>query len=193
MHIMHNWERKEVYHHAEVRQRARIVLRELVDAAASTHQHKYERNVLHYLEQVRAHTDSLYELLAILKSGQELEEEYLEQLHRVEYTMRKLNAKSCDKQDYCPVLLSLGGLQAVAEIVVIDCKLAHHYASCDSRETVISHPPVVISLALNILVNLTYAGSIMQFLSSAAFASDWTPYLLAGTLVALLLTYLWYR
>lgn len=151
--IMHNWERKEEYHHAEVRQRARIVLRELVDAAASAHQHKYERNVLHYLEQVRAHTDSLYELLAILKSGQELEEEYLEQLHRVEYTMRKLNAKSCDKQDYRPVLLSLGGLQAVAEIVVIDCKLAHHYASC---ETVISHPPVVISLALNILVNLTY-------------------------------------
>lgn len=159
--IIHNWESKEDEEHADVRQRAQVVLRKLVDAATNTHQHKYERNVLHYLECIRGHTDSLYELLVFLKSGLAIEEGTLEEYkkkceERVEYTVRKLNAKSCDKQDYRPVLLSLGGLQAVAEMVVIDFKLARHYASCGSGETAVSHPPVVISLALNILVNLTY-------------------------------------
>ena len=159
--IIHNWERKEEEQHAKVRQRAQAVLRKLVDTATNAHQHKYERNVLHYLEYIRGHTDSLYELLGFLRSGHEIDEESLEECRkqceeRVEYTVRKLNAKSCDKQDYRPVLLSLGGLQAAAEILVVDFKLARHYTSSGSGETVISHPPVVLSLALNILVNLTY-------------------------------------
>ena len=37
------------------------------------------------------------------------------------------------------------------------------------------------------------AGSAMSSHSSADFASDWSLYLLAVTLIALLLTYLWYR
>ena len=159
--IIHNWERKEETQHVDVRQRAQIVLRKLVNSSTNAQQHEYESHTLRYLEYVRDHVDSLYELLGILKVGDEVEEEGLEMCkkqceERVEFAIRKLNIKSRDKQDYRPVLLNLGGVQAVAEILIIDFKLARHYASCGSSDTVISHPPTVISLALNILVNLTY-------------------------------------
>nr|QXY82385.1 Adenomatous polyposis coli HduAPC [Halisarca dujardinii]WEL12752.1 adenomatosis polyposis coli protein [Halisarca dujardinii] len=179
--IVHNWERKEEEAHVEVRQRAQVVLRRLVESQPDPDQLKYERNVLVYLERVRDHTDGLFELLSCLKASIEIEQEDLMQCkqyceERIEYSLKKINTKSYDKQDYRPAILSLGGIQAVAEILVVNYKLAKFYSTHSSR-IVILHPDSVISFVLNILVNLTYGDSkskstlcqIPHFLSSLIY------------------------
>ena len=158
--IIHNWERKEEEPHVEVRQRAQNVLRKLVESSPNPDQVQYERNVLVYLERVREHTDGLFELLSCLKASIEIEEEDLVQCkqyceERIGYSLKKINTKSYDKQDYRPAILALGGIQAVAEVLVINYKLAKFYSTHTSR-IVILHPNTVTSFVLNILVNLTY-------------------------------------
>ena len=161
--IIHNWDRKEEESHVEVRQRAQIILRRLVESSPDPDTLKYERNVLVYLERVREHADGLFELLSCLKASFEIEEEDLIQCkqyceERIEYALKKINTKSYDKQDYRPAILALGGIQAVAEILVVNYKLSKYYATHSSK-IVILHPDSVISFVLNILVNLTYGDS----------------------------------
>lgn len=159
--VLHNWAAKEDPSHQQIRANAAEVLRSIVEFGDDAKRRKYELSVLKYLERMRVHSDELFDFLVRIKSGTPINEIEVESL---QYTcenlfppiLKKLSAKSYEKKDYRPAILHLGGLQAAAELLVVNYRLSTAVKGDTFSQKLVTHSVTVVTVILNILVNLTY-------------------------------------
>ncbi|XP_065885901.1 adenomatous polyposis coli protein-like isoform X3 [Dysidea avara] len=159
--ILHNWAAKEDPSHLMIRQSAGEILRTIVEYGSDPKRRKYELSVLKYLERLRIHSDELFGFLVRIKSGTPINEIEVESLQHTCETLfppilKKLSAKSYEKKDYRPAILNLGGLQAAAELLVVNYRLSTAVKGDTLSQKLVTHSVTVVTVILNILVNLTY-------------------------------------
>ena len=159
--VLHNWAAKEDPSHQQIRQCAAETLRNIVEFGDDSKRRKYELSVLKYLERMRIHSDELFDFLVRIKSGTPINEIEVESLQHTCETLfppilKKLSAKSYEKKDYRPAILSLGGLQAAAELLVVNYRLSTAVKGDTLSQKLVTHSVTVVTIILNILVNLTY-------------------------------------
>ena len=143
----------------EARTKAAEALRNIVKANMDTRQGKYEWSVLCSLEKVRAHNDAVLAFLNAFSGGRRCGQSELEQMQEacnsVAQTLRKLYKYSNDKEHFRPAILGLGGLQAVAEVVIFN-----HWLIVVQKEShvekLVAHTAKTVVVAISILINLTY-------------------------------------
>ena len=159
--VLHNWAAKEDPSHQQIRASAAEVLRSIVEFGDDAKRRKYELSVLKYLERMRVHSDELFDFLIRIKSGTPINEIEVESLQYTCETLfppilKKLSAKSYEKKDYRPAILYLGGLQAAAELLVVNYRLSTAVKGDTLSQKLVTHSVTVVTVILNILVNLTY-------------------------------------
>lgn len=144
---------------SEARGKAAEALRNIVKASIDSRQGKYEWSVLAVLEKVRAHNDGVLAFLNSLaggrRCGQSEQEQMQDACNGVAQILRKLYKYSNDKEHFRPAILSLGGLQAVAELVIFN-----HWLIVVQKEAhvekLVAHSAKTVVVAISILINLTY-------------------------------------
>ena len=160
--IIHNIEHKEDRSHQEVRLRASETLRNIIEFKGETKQGKYDLCVLNVLEKVRSHCDMIFDFVASHPAGQKIssteQESLIASCEALLGPMKKLYKYSNDKEKYRPSILTLGGLQATAEVLIVNYRLLaiqikHAGRHGDKR---ICHSSKIVTIIISILINLTY-------------------------------------
>ena len=159
--IMHKIESKSDKSHRGARVKAAQAMRNVIESTADTRQGKYEMCVLNVLEKLRSHSDMIFEFIHSHPANRRIDPTEAESLQTICESLmqpvRKLYKFSNEKEHYRPAILSLGGLQATAEILIVNYKLmASQKSSRSSTEKVISHSAKTITVVISILINLTY-------------------------------------
>lgn len=156
--IMHNIDRKGEKSHREVRTKAAKALCNIVESTDKTRQGKYEICVLGVLEMIRGHCDAIFEFIHSIPSTRKVEMSEHKLLQNacdfLIQPMRKLYKYSNEKDHYRPAVLTLGGLQATAELLVVNFRLM--MSQKVSVEKPVCHSTKTMAVAISILVNLTY-------------------------------------
>ena len=156
--IMHNIDRKGEKSHREVRTKAAEALRNIVESTDNTRQGKYEMCVLGVLEKIRGHCDAVFEYVHSFPSTRKVETSEHELLQNacdfLIQPVRKLYKYSNEKDHYRPAVLTLGGLQATAELLVVNFRLMTSQKG--GAEKPVCHSSKTIAVTISILVNLTY-------------------------------------
>lgn len=156
--IMHNIDRKGEKSHREVRTKAAEALRNIVESTAETRQGRYELCVLAMLEKTRGHCDATFEFVHSIPSTRKVEASERESLQNacdfLLQPVKKLYKYSNEKDHYRPAVLSLGGLQATAELLVVNFRLMTSQKASDEKP--VCHSTRTMAVAISILVNLTY-------------------------------------
>lgn len=156
--IMHNIDRKGEKSHREVRTKAAEALRNIIESTDKTRQGKHELCVLAVLEMIRGHCDAIFEFVYSIPSTRKVEDSEHEQLQSacdfLKQPVKKLYKYSNEKEHYRPAVLTLGGLQATAELLVVNFRLM----TCQKAgtEKPVYHSTKTMAVAISILVNLTY-------------------------------------
>ena len=155
--ILHKIKQKGSKEHAEIRIKAAEALRNIVKANSSTRKGKTELAVLNSLERVRNHCEQMFHFIYNYRGHQHnIDPMVLESLQKSCYelmaTLRKLFKYSGEKEFYRPAVLNLGGLQAMAEILVVD----YHLPLRPDNQKVICHSSDIIAITITTLINLTY-------------------------------------
>ena len=154
--ILHNTELKGSKEHAEIRAKAAETLQNIVEANPITHERRSERDVLKELEKVRLHCDGLYELISRARNRETVSNEYILGLQNscnvIMSALRKIFKYSNDKERHRPAILNLGGLQTMAEVLIVDQELPTNQE--DKR--IVRHSNDTIAIIITILINLTY-------------------------------------
>ena len=159
--IMHNIASKGEKSHRDARIKAARAMRNIIESSADTRQGKYEMNVLGVLEKLRNHSDMIFAFIHSHPANRRIDSVEAEALRSTceafMSTVRKLYKFSNEKEHYRPAILNLGGLQATAEILIVNYKLmASQKSSRSSMDKVISHSAKTITVVISILINLTY-------------------------------------
>ncbi|CAI8032978.1 Adenomatous polyposis coli protein [Geodia barretti] len=158
--IMHNIDRKGEKSHREVRAKAAEALRNIVESTDKTRQGKHELCVLAVLEKIRGHCDAIFEFIHSIPSTRKVEASERELLQNscefLIQPMRKLYKYSNEKDHYRPAVLTLGGLQATAELLVVNFRLMTSQKPGTATEKPVCHSTKTIAFAISILVNLTH-------------------------------------
>ena len=158
--IMHNIDHKGDVTHREVRMKAAEAMRNIIESSGETRQGKHELCVLNILEKIRSHCDMLFELVSSLPNGRRLDAATVESLQSTCDTflqpVRKLYKYSNDKEHYRPAILSLGGLQATAEVLIVNHKLISAQKGNRSTDKLLCHTSKIITVVISVLINLTY-------------------------------------
>ena len=155
--ILHKIKQKGSKEHAEIRIKAAEALRNIIKANSSTRRGKSELAVLNSLERVRNHCEQMFHFIYNYRGPQQhIDPMVLETLQKSCYelmaTLRKLFKYSGEKEFYRSAVLNLGGLQAMAEILVVD----YHLPLRPDNQKVICHSPDIIAITITTLINLTY-------------------------------------
>lgn len=162
IHIIHNIEHKEDRNHQEVRFRASETLRNIIESKGETRQGKHDLCVLNVLEKVRCHCDMMFDFIAMHPAGQKIDSATQESLHAsceaLLGPIRKLYKYSNDKEKYRPSILTLGGLQATAEVLIVNYRLLAVQKKCTGRhgDKRVCHSSKIVTIIISILINLTY-------------------------------------
>lgn len=160
--IIHNIEHKEDRNHQEVRLRASETLRNIIESTGETRQGKHDLCVLNVLEKIRSHCDMLFEFVASHPAGQKVDVARQESLNAsceaLLGPMRKLYKYSNDKEKFRHSILTLGGLQATAEVLIVNYRLLAMQKKCTGRhgDKRICHSSKIVTIIISILINLTY-------------------------------------
>lgn len=160
--IIHNIEHKEDREHHDVRLRATETLRNIVESKSETKQGKYDMCVLNVLEKIRCHCDELFSFISSHPSGQRIGSEDHETLQAscdaLLAPIRKLYKYSNDKEKYRPSIITLGGLQAAAEVLIVNYRLlaAQKKPSGRHGDKKVCHSSKIVTVIISILINLTY-------------------------------------
>ena len=158
--IMHNIEHKGDVSHHEVRLRAAETMRNIIESTGETRQGKHELCVLGVLEKIRIHCDMLFEFIASLPAGQRIDPVQAESIQaacdQLLHPIRKLYKYSNEKDKYRPAILSLGGIQATSEVLIVNYRLIAAQKSIRSGEKPICHSSKIVTVVISILINLTY-------------------------------------
>ena len=158
--IMHNIEHKGDKSHIEVRLRAAETMRNIIESTGDTKQGKQELCVLGALEKVRSHCDMLFNMIASQSNGRfdAAEAEKIQSAcDSLLQPIRKLIKYSSDKEKYRPAMLFLGGIQAMAEVLIVNYRLiSAQTLTTHAGEKPICHSSKVVTVVISILINLTY-------------------------------------
>ena len=158
--IMHNIEHKGDKSHIEVRQRAAETMRNIIESTGETKQGKQELCVLGALEKVRSHCDMLFDMIVSHSNGRfdAAEAEKIQSAcDSLLQPIRKLIKYSSDKEKYRPAMLFLGGIQAMAEVLIVNYRLiSAQTLTTHAGEKPICHSSKVVTVVISILINLTY-------------------------------------
>ncbi len=160
--IIHNLEHKEDRDHHDVRLRATETLRNIVESKSESRQGKHDMCVLGVLEKIRCHCDELFSFISSHPVGQRVSQEDYEPLQTscdaVLGPIRKLYKYSNDKEKYRPSIITLGGLQAAAEVLIVNYRLlaVQRKASGRNGEKRVCHSSKIVTVIISILINLTY-------------------------------------
>lgn len=158
--IIHNIDHKGDSAHQEVRLKAAEAMRNIVESSGETRQGKHELCVLSILEKIRSHSDMLFEFISSRPNGRRFEAAEIESLQsacdNLLQPVRKLYKYSNDKEHYRPAILSLGGLQATAEVLVVNYKLISAQKGNRSSDKLICHTSKIVTVVISVLINLTY-------------------------------------
>ena len=156
--IMHNIDRKGEKSHREVRTKAAEALCNIIESTDTTRQGRYEMCVLGVLEKIRGHCDAVFEFVHSIPSTRNVEASERELLQNacdfLIQPMRKLYKYSNEKDHYRPAVLTLGGLQATAELLVVNFRLMASQKA--GAEKPVCHSKKTMAVAASILINLTY-------------------------------------
>ena len=156
--IMHNIDRKGEKSHRDVRTKAAEALRNIIESTDTTRQGRYEMCVLGVLEKIRGHCDAVFEFIHSIPSTRNVEASERELLQNacdfLIQPMRKLYKYSNEKDHYRPAVLTLGGLQATAELLVVNFRLIMSQKA--GAQKPICHSTKTMAVAASILINLTY-------------------------------------
>lgn len=158
--IMHNIEHKGDKSHIEVRHRAAETMRNIIESTGDTKQGKQELCVLSALEKVRSHCDMLFDMIVSHSNGRfdAAEAEKIQAAcDSLLQPIRKLIKYSTDKEKYRPAMLFLGGIQAMAEVLIVNYRLiSAQTLTTHAGEKPICHSSKVVTVVISILINLTY-------------------------------------
>ena len=154
--ILHNTEQKGSKEHAEIRAKAAETLQNIVEANPITVERRSERQVLKELEKVRLHCDNLYESISKVCNDEPVSDEHIQTLQNscnvIVSTLKKIFMYSSDKEHHRPAILNLGGLQTMAEVLIVD----QHLPSNQEDKKIVRHSSDTIAIIITILINLTY-------------------------------------
>ena len=155
--ILHKIQQKGSKEHAEIRFKAAEALRNIVRSNCGSRRGRSELAVLSSLEKVRNHCEKMFVFIYSYRGqNRHLDPMMLESLQKscndLMVTLRKLFKYSSDKELYRPAILSLGGLQAMAEILVVD----YYLPMQPNNQKIITHSPDIIAITITTLINLTY-------------------------------------
>jgi adenomatosis polyposis coli protein len=160
--IIHNVEHKDDREHHDVRLRATETLRNIVESKSETRQGKHDLCVLNVLEKIRCHCDELFSFISVHPSGQRVSPEDFDSLQAscdaVLGPIRKLYKYSNDKEKYRQSIISLGGLHAAAEVLIVNYRiLAMQKKASGARhgDKRICHSSKIVTVIISILINLT--------------------------------------
>ena len=158
--ILHNIRHKGERSHREVRARAAETLRNIIQSTGDTRQGKLELCVLGVLEKIRSHCDALFEFIASHGGNRRIDPAELEGLQNdcnlLLQPIRKLYKYSSDKEKYRPAILNIGGLQATAEVLIVNFRLIAFQDSVLRQEKLVCHSSKIVTAIISILINLTY-------------------------------------
>ena len=160
--IIHNIEYKEDRNHQEVRARAAETLRNIIESKGETRQGKHDLCVLQVLEKIRTHCDEMFGFVATHPVGKKIDLDMQESLHNsceaLLGPVRKLYKYSNDKEKYRPSVLTLGGLQAMAEVLIVNYRLLDMQKKTPGRhgDRRICHSSKIVTAIISILLSLTY-------------------------------------
>ena len=160
--IIHNIEHKDDRNHQDIRLRAAETLRNIIKSKSDTRQGKHDLVVLNVLESIRAHCDMLFDFIASHDKGQRINSEAHESLQEacdgLLAPIRKLYKYSNDKEKYRPSILTLGGIQSAAEVLIANFRLLAVQKKSSGRhgEEKVCHSSKIITVVISILINLTY-------------------------------------
>lgn len=158
--IIHHIEFKGDKSHYAVRQKAAVAMRKIVEATGESRQGKYETCTLGILEKLRAHCDQLWDFIYSYPSGRSVEASEVQALQEAcdaaMSPIRKLYKNSTDKDHYRPSILALGGIQATAEVLIVNYRLIAAQRESQLSEKPICHSSKAITVIISILINLTY-------------------------------------
>ena len=155
--IMHNINHKGEKSHREVHTNAAKALRNIVKSTEKIREEKYELRVLRVLETIRVHCNVIFEFIHSILSEQIVETSECNSLQNacdiLLQSMRELCVYSNKTHNCRPAVLALGGLEASAEILVVNFCLM---ASQKMADRPVCLSTEIIDFAITILVNLTY-------------------------------------
>ncbi len=159
--ILHNIRHKGERSHREVRARAAETLRNIIQSTGDTRQGKHELCVLGVLEKIRSHCDTLFEFIASHEGSRRIDPSTLEKIQvdcrELLQPIRKLYKYSSDKEKYRPAILNIGGLQATAEVLIVNFRLiAFQDPYLRQEEKPVCHSSKIITVIISTLINLTY-------------------------------------
>ncbi len=154
--ILHNTEQKGSKEHGDVRAKAAETLQNIVEANPITSERRSERQVLKELEKVRLHCDSLYEFISRVCNNEPISDDHIQSLQSscnlIVSVLKKIFMYSSSKEHHRPAILNLGGLQTMAEVLIVD----QHLPSDQQNKKIVRHSSDTISIIITILINLTY-------------------------------------
>ncbi len=159
--ILHNVRHKGERSHREVRARAAETLRNIIQSTGDTRQGKHELCVLVVLEKIRSHCDGIFEFIASHEGSRRIDPIKLESVQRdcdeLLTHIRKLYKYSSDKEKYRPAILNIGGLQATAEVLIVNFRLiAFQDPYLRQDEKPVCHSSKIVTVIISTLINLTY-------------------------------------
>ena len=158
--IMHNVNHKGEKSHREVRTNAAKALRNIVKSTEKTGEEKYELHVLRVLEAIRVHCDATFEFIHLILREPNVETSERNSLQTacdvLVHSVRELYVYSNKTHNYQHAVLALGGLEATAELLVVNFGLMTSQRITNEKPVFLSTE--IIDLAIIILVNLTYGG-----------------------------------
>lgn len=159
--IMHNIEQKSDKSHKEARLKAAEAMRNIIESTGDTRQGKYELCILGVVEKVRAHCDMLFDFIySHLPSSRRVDPTEVEAVRNacdsLMHPVRKLYKYSNEKEHYRPAIHSLGGLQATAEILVVNYKLISGQKGSRPGDKTICLSSKAVTVVISVLINLTY-------------------------------------
>lgn len=160
--IIHNVEHKDDREHHDVRLRATETLRNIVESKCETRQGKHDLCVLSVLEKIRCHCDELFSFISVHPTGQRISPEDFDSLQAscdaVLGPIRKLYKYSNDKEKYRQSIINLGGLQAAAEVLIVNYRLLAVQKKANGArhsDKKICHSSKIVTVIISILINLT--------------------------------------
>ena len=159
--ILHNVGHKLDNSHNDSRHLAMQTMRNIVQSIGETRHGKYELCVLGVLEKVRGHCDFLFEMVSTHRGSNRMDPSEIEAVQTacdgLLQLVRKLYKYSNDREKYRPALLGLGGLEAMAEILIVNYHLiTAQLPQVRTGEKPACHSSRVITVTISILINLTY-------------------------------------
>ncbi len=158
--IIHHIEFKGDKSQFAVRRKAAAAMRKIVESTGETRQGKYEKCTLSVLEKFRSHCDQLWDFIYSYPSGRRVEPSEVKALQEAcdgaMSSIRKLYKYSSDKDHFRSSVLTLGGIQATAEVLIVNYRLISAQKGSQLSEKPICHSSKAITVIISILINLTY-------------------------------------